>query len=72
MTEDGDIVAGGGTAGCVIAARLPQCPGARVLLLESRGAPRTAATRGPNAWLGNLGAAVSGHSAVLGEMLWRG
>jgi choline dehydrogenase len=56
--EFGYIVVGGGTAECVMAARLSQDPGARVLLVEAGGAERTEAMRVPNAWPGNLGSAA--------------
>src|ERR1700728_1319245 len=52
------IVVGGGSAGCVVAARLAQDPGARVLLLEAGGSERTRATTVPNAWPENLGSAA--------------
>jgi choline dehydrogenase len=58
MAEYDYIVVGAGTAGCVIAARLSQDPGARVLLLEAGNSDRTRGMAVPNAWPENLESAA--------------
>ena len=58
MTEFDYIIVGAGTAGCVLAARLTQDPGTRVLLLEAGSPERTRAMTVPDAWPGLLGTAA--------------
>jgi len=61
------IVVGAGTAGCVLAARLSENPGARVLLLEAGSTERTRAMTVPNAWPENLGSAADWGYVTTGQ-----
>ena len=67
MTEYDYIVAGAGTAGCVVAARLATGGSARVLLLEAGGAAQTKAMTVPNAWPENLGSAADWGGVTTGQ-----
>ena len=67
MTEYDYIVVGGGTAGCVVAARLTQDAGARVLLLEAGSSERTRAMTVPNAWPQLLGTTADWAGVTTGQ-----
>jgi choline dehydrogenase len=67
VTEYDYIVVGAGTAGCVVAARLTQDVGARVLLLEAGSSERTRAMTVPDAWPANLGTPADWADVTTGQ-----
>jgi choline dehydrogenase len=67
MTEYDFIVVGAGTAGCVVAARLTEDAGTRVLLLEAGSAERTRAMTVPDEWPQLLGTAADWADVTTGQ-----
>ncbi len=67
VTEYDYIVVGGGTAGCVVAARLTQDASARVLVLEAGSSERLPAMAVPDAWPQLLGTAADWADVTTGQ-----
>ncbi|MGC4251725.1 MAG: GMC family oxidoreductase N-terminal domain-containing protein, partial [Sphingobium sp.] len=55
MAQYDVVVVGGGTAGCIVAARLSEDPSCRVLLLEAGGSDQRPEVQTPEAWATTLG-----------------
>ncbi|QXE39272.1 GMC family oxidoreductase N-terminal domain-containing protein [Streptomyces sp. GMY02] len=66
-TEYEYVVAGGGTAGCVLAARLSENPGARVLLVEAGSGGPPEGARTPQVWPTLLGGSGDWGDSVIDE-----
>jgi len=61
------IIVGGGTAGCVLAARLTEDPGARILLLEAGTSARIESMTVPDQWPGLLGTPLDWGGVTTGQ-----
>ncbi|HEX4834624.1 MAG TPA: GMC family oxidoreductase N-terminal domain-containing protein [Trebonia sp.] len=67
MTDYDYVVVGGGTAGCVLAARLSEDPGARVLLLEAGDAGQDPAIDTPASWPALIGTGAEWGSVTVAQ-----
>jgi choline dehydrogenase len=67
VTDYAYIVVGGGTAGCVLAARLAEDAGTQVLLLEAGSAERPPAMTAPDTWPQLLGTAANWGDLTTGQ-----
>ncbi|WP_232788974.1 GMC family oxidoreductase [Streptomyces odonnellii] len=70
-TEYEYVVAGGGTAGCVLAARLSENPGVRVLLVEAGSGELPEGARTPQVWPTLLGSSSDWGDFVIDEITKR-